>query len=131
MAQRQSGRKEKFTVEQVVEALRKARGIQRFAAQALGCHRQTISAMAKRHPEIQTVLDEELEGLLDTAEGKLVEAIGRGEMSAITFFLKCRGKRRGYTERTEITGKDGADLLQWKKLAAEFLGCSIDEVPEL
>lgn len=105
------GRPERFTPDEVIAALRKARGIMRYAASSLGCHRTTISGMAKRHAEVQAVLEEETEGLIDTAEGKLAEAIARGELGAIIFFLKTRGKRRGYIERGELTGADGKPLL--------------------
>jgi hypothetical protein len=115
----------------VAEALRGARGIQRYAAIKLGCHRQTVANMLKRHPELAQIVDQEREGLLDTAEGKLAEAIGRGEMTAILFFLKCQGKGRGYVERRELTGKDGAQLVEWRRLAGQFLGCSEEEVPDL
>jgi hypothetical protein len=109
---KRGGRKESLSVEQVVAALRKARGIQRYAAQSLGCHRQTIANMARRHPEIQAVIQDEIEGLIDTAEGKLAEAITRGEFPAIAFFLKCRAKHRGYVERAEYTGAGGKPLLE-------------------
>lgn len=94
-----TGRKEKVTVASVVEALRKSRGIARYAAQSLGVHRQTIANMAKKHPAVLAAMTEEREGLIDTAEAKLAEAISRGELGAITFYLKTQAKNRGYYER--------------------------------
>lgn len=32
------------------------------------------------------------------------------DASAVIFFLKTRGKKRGYIERSELTGKDGAPI---------------------
>jgi hypothetical protein len=32
------------------------------------------------------------------------------DASAVIFFLKTRGKKRGYVERSELTGKDGAPI---------------------
>jgi len=33
------------------------------------------------------------------------------DASAVIFFLKSKGKRRGYVERNEVTGKDGAPVV--------------------
>lgn len=109
---RKRGRPESFTPEQVIDALQKARGIHRYAARSLGCNRKTIANMAKRYPEIADVVYEEVEGLIDTAEAKLSEAIARGELPAIVFFLKTRAKHRGYVERGELTGAGGKPLVE-------------------
>ena len=39
---------------------------------------------------------------LDMAESKLLKAIKEGQIAAIIFYLKCKGKKRGYVERQEI-----------------------------
>jgi hypothetical protein len=46
---------------------------------------------------------ESLEGVaLDLAESKLHEEILGGNTAAIIFFLKTKGKKRGYVERQEV-----------------------------
>ena len=127
-AKRHTGRPERLPVAKVAEALRAARGLQRFAAQKLGCHRHTVASMIRKYPELAQIVDEEREGVLDTAEAKLLEAIGRGEMTAILFYLKCQGKRRGYVERTEITGKNGTSLVECRRVVASILGCTEEEL---
>jgi len=44
---------------------------------------------------------------MDVAEAALLRAIQKGEAWAVCFFLKCKAKQRGYSERTEITGPAG------------------------
>ena len=44
---------------------------------------------------------------LDFAESQLHTQIGEGNTSATIFYLKTKGKKRGYIERQEITGADG------------------------
>jgi hypothetical protein len=43
----------------------------------------------------------------DRAEIKLMQAIEDGEIAAIIFRLKTKGKKRGYVERQEVTGANG------------------------
>lgn len=47
---------------------------------------------------------------LDYAESALLKLIKEGNATALIFFLKTKGKHRGYIERSELTGKDGTDL---------------------
>ena len=102
--------KKRYTVAQVEEALRKNAGIITAAAKALGCERNTVYAYVQRHPRLQKAREEATEATLDLAESKLVQAIGSGKLPAIFFYLKCKGKERGWIERKEVTGKDGAPL---------------------
>ena len=94
-------RPEKYKVEQVIEAIRKAQTAA-GAALALGCAPETIRAYARRHPTVATALDGERDNLLDYAEMGLKRAVLAGEAWAIAFALRTIGKSRGYSERHEI-----------------------------
>jgi hypothetical protein len=101
---------ERFTVEQVETALRASAGIRSAAARMLGCAPSTIANYLDRHPALREVEAEILDQNLDLAETKLLTAIRDGNLTAVIFFLKTKGKLRGYTERAEVTGADGGPI---------------------
>ena len=67
-------------------------------------NRKTIERRVKASADLQEARKEATEILLDVSENKLLQLINQGDRSAIIFFLKCKGKERGYIERQEITG---------------------------
>ncbi len=101
---------EKFTPEQVEAALRASAGIRSAAAVKLGCATSTITNYIDRHTVLRAVDAEIVEQNLDLAETKLLTAIRDGNLTAVIFYLKTKGKARGYTERSEVTGVDGGPI---------------------
>jgi hypothetical protein len=100
----------KYTVDQVTRALKNSRGLVSPAARALGCSAQTVRNYVKRHPTVAQAKEDEREKLIDTAEAHLYQQIINGNIVAILFTLKTVGKSRGYVERAELTGVDGAPI---------------------
>jgi hypothetical protein len=41
-----------------------------------------------------------------------MKLIKDGNVAATIFFLKTQGKRRGYIERQEVTGAEGAPIIE-------------------
>lgn len=68
---------------------------------ALGISRQTFYVRKNSDPSLRERLEEAEESIIDFAESKLVEAVGEGDLTAIIFFLKTKGKKRGYVEKME------------------------------
>jgi hypothetical protein len=62
---------------------------------------KTVDEYLQRHPSLKDVLAAARETAIDHVESKLMGAIDDGNVTAIIFFLKTRGKSRGYTERSE------------------------------
>ena len=79
------------------------------AAKILGCHPDTIRVAAKRVSAIAAALATERLNTVDSAEHGLRAAVERGEPWAIAFALKTLAKDI-YSERQEITGRDGEAL---------------------
>jgi len=56
------------------------------------------------------VIEETVELNLDTAESQLMSLIANGNLRAVIFYLKTKGKARGYVERVEATGSGGGPI---------------------
>jgi len=102
--------KEKYTTNQIIEALREKHGNLSAASRFLGCSRDTIARYIKTYPTVKSVADEERETLIDFAENQLFQQVKDGNITAIIFTLKTIGKSRGYVERQEVTGADGGKV---------------------
>ena len=75
------------------------------------CSPNTVKNYIRRHASLQAVEEEIAQQTLDLAETKLVQAIGDGNMTAVIFYLKTKGRQRGYIERREIEGvEDGKPI---------------------
>lgn len=98
---------EKYTAQQMIDAIQDAKGILAAAARSLGCSRTTLYNYMERYSTVKDAYTESRETLLDFTEQQLFKQVSEGNITAIIFTLKTIGKRRGYVERQEVTGKDG------------------------
>ena len=64
--------------------------------------RQTYYNWINTNSTFKKAIEHEQESLVDFAETKLIEKIKEGDTTANIFFLKTKGKQRGYSEKTEI-----------------------------
>jgi hypothetical protein len=101
---------ELFTVEEVAGALTRQAGVVTSAAKALNCAPNTIYRYLREYPELKQVRAEAKTATIDLAEAMLITKIKEGHMTAIIFYLKTQAKDRGYVERRELAGPDGAGI---------------------
>ena len=71
------------------------------ACKSADISRQTFYDWLK-DDEFANKVDEVKEGLLDFAEHQLLSNIKEGKTAEILFYLKTKGKSRGYIERQEV-----------------------------
>ena len=101
---------ERFTTQEIIEALKATKGMVFLAAKRLGCHHQTVYNYMKRYPTVRRAKEFEDGNLGDMCELKLYDAAQRGESWAVQFALRTKFKNRGYVERQEITGADSGPV---------------------
>ncbi len=90
----------------VLESLEKSLGVVTTAVKQVGIARSTFYEWLK-DPEFKKSVDDIQNIALDFAESQLHKQIRDGNTSATIFYLKTKGKNRGYVERQELTGADG------------------------
>ena len=93
---------------QIVEALEKSLGVVTTACKQTGVNRSTFYEWYNKDEEFKKAVDSIGDIALDFAESQLHKQIKDGNTPATIFYLKTKGKRRGYIERQEITGADGS-----------------------
>jgi hypothetical protein len=85
----------------ILEALEKNLGIVTTACRQVGIGRTTFYDWLKDDEEFKKKVDEINNVALDFTESKLFKLIEGENPTAIIFYLKTKGKKRGYVERIE------------------------------
>lgn len=98
---RMEEKKEKF-----LDALAQGRGIISTACDATGIGRSTYYRWYNADPAFRERVDEVTETQVDFVESKLIQAIDRGDITATIFYLKTKGKKRGYSEKAQPKAPD-------------------------
>lgn len=105
----------------MIESLEKSLGVVTTAAKAVGIDRSTHYDWYNNDPEYRAAVDSISDIALDFAESQLHKQIQGGEVSSTIFYLKTKGKKRGYVERTEVehSGELGITWLEEKTYEAD------------
>ncbi|MCM1361749.1 MAG: phBC6A51 family helix-turn-helix protein [Clostridiales bacterium] len=81
---------------------------------ALGISRRTFYKWRESNKKLVEQLDAANEAIIDFAESKLIEHIQNNDVQALMFFLRTKGKARGYVEKVEqqVTLNPFIELMQ-------------------
>lgn len=80
-------------------------------ARKLGVSRATIHKRIQESAALRSAIDDARETMVDNVESALYREVLNGNVTAMIFWLKTQGKRRGWVERTEITGADAGPVI--------------------
>lgn len=94
----------------LIECLEKTLGIVTQACKMANVGRTTFYNYYNSDEEFKKKVDDIESITLDFVESQLHKQIKDGNTTATIFYLKTKGKQRGYVERQELTGRDGKDL---------------------
>ncbi len=104
-----------------LEALKSTMGNITAACAAAGVNRQHFYTWRDNDPDFEQEVKNISESAIDMGETALMKQIQDGNTACIIFFLKTRGKERGYVERMEHDhrGKDGG-AIQYENIPLEI-----------
>lgn len=105
-----AGKRIKVTDEEFAIMLEKAGGFKTRVAKQLGITLSAVCHRIKRSEYLREQCKSIEETVLDMAEAALLKAVNEGEAWAITFVLKCKGKKRGWVERSELAFANAEEL---------------------
>jgi hypothetical protein len=106
----------------MVQAMEKSLGIVTTACKSVGISRDSHYRWMRDDEEYRAQIESIESMALDLAESKLHEQILEGNTACIIFFLKTKGKRRGYVEKQEV---------ETTIKAPDFSGISTNELMDL
>ncbi|HYH14833.1 MAG TPA: helix-turn-helix domain-containing protein [Flavisolibacter sp.] len=86
----------------ILQALEESCGVISTACNAIGMPRSTFYNWVNADTQFKEAVNEIQEYALDVAESELHKLIKKGEITAIIFYLKTKGKKRGYIEKNEV-----------------------------
>lgn len=100
-------RKERLSTRQkkvaMLETLKKSYGITvASACEEVGISRKTYYEWLKKDAKFKEAVENMEESVLDLAEASLVKSIQEQNITATIFYLKTKGKNRGYIEQGNI-----------------------------
>jgi hypothetical protein len=107
------------TKKALLEALEKSLGVVTTACKLVGIARSTFYEYVKDDPEFAEAVKDINEVTIDFAESQLHKQIKDGNTTATIFYLKTKGKKRGYVEKTEIDfstdNNEEIPIIKWVK----------------
>lgn len=88
--------------EKMIQALELNLGNVSLSCKALGIARDTHYRWLREDKEYRKAVKDMENAALDFAESELFKQIAKGNPLSTIFFLKCKGKKRGYIEQSNL-----------------------------
>lgn len=83
--------------------LKRNKGRVASAAKALAVSKKTLEKYILKSKVLKDIVTQVVEEDIDKVEDELDKQIEKGNMTAILFYLKCKGRERGWIEKTDVS----------------------------
>lgn len=94
----------------VIYAIHVTRANYSKAAALLGRSRRSLKTYVDSQPDVLEFVQDIIQAKIDDIEEKYFESALSGDGANARHILETLGKDRGFTKRTELTGKDGGPI---------------------
>ena len=88
-----------LTIKQIETALKATGGFVSQTAKKLNCTQAAFYKLIEQSEYLRKVKHDIDESYLDLAESKFLKKINDEDLGSLCFYLKCKGKGRGYVEK--------------------------------
>ena len=96
--------------ELLLQALERSLGLVTPACKEVGISRNQFYIYYNTDPIFKAAVDDINEILTDFVENQLFKKIKDGDTQSILFFMKYKGKKRGYTDSLDINGNINSEV---------------------
>lgn len=103
----------------MIQALEKSLGVVTTACKSVGINRCTHYEWLKTDEEYKKEVEDIENIALDFAESQLHKQISEGNTAGTIFYLKTKGKKRGYVERQEHDHTSEGEKIEFKPFIIE------------
>ena len=86
----------------VLKALEETHGVITEACKKVGFTRSAFYIAMDKDPQFKKQVEDIQEAAVDYVESQLFKNIQQGNITGQIFYLKTKGKHRGYIEKTEV-----------------------------
>jgi len=86
----------------LLDCLKESLGIVTIACEKANVSRDTFYSLLNKNAEFKRQVEDIQNITLDVAENSLIRNIKAGDTTAILFYLKTKGRKRGYVEKQEL-----------------------------
>lgn len=99
----------------LLAALEQSLGVVTTACNQVGCNRATFYRYYNNDPKFKAEVDAIQDVALDYVESKLFNQIKENNTTATIFYLKTKGKARGFVEKNIVEHEGGIEskLIEW------------------
>ena len=125
------GAKKGLTVEQVIAALKATHGNMSMAARQLKVDRTAILYYVNTYATVKAAHDEAAAHISDIAEGHLVNAVMKGNLDQVRYWLENKSRDRGYGRALQNNPLDGVTPEQLAKMTDEDIDAFIAKLTRL
>lgn len=103
----------KYTYKKIKNAIKGSGGIKLRICERLGMSRANLDHCINKWPDLQTAIEDEKESVTDAYENALHNlALKEKDVKAIIFYLRTRGRKRGYGYEPEPQQANVNNLLE-------------------
>ena len=107
--------KQAYNKNQLLAALEKSLGVVTAACKMANIDRSVFYDYMQKDPEFKKKVEDLEDYCMDFVETQFLKNIQQGNTAEILFYLKTKGRKRGYTERQELDIKTEQSII-WEEI---------------